>query len=257
MESCAEISTPPVSGALRSATRRGDFIYVQRVANGMISLSDLSNEGLYMNILHVGATGLVGRLVLSRLLDAPQVTRVIAPTRRPLDIQHSRLFNPVVDFDALPEDAEWWAVEAVICTLGTTIDDAGSQAAFRRVDHDYPLQAAALARKRGAKTYALNSAMGANARSSIFYNRVKGELEGALAALDYPSLVLVRPGLIDGERVQSRPGEARLLALSRFLRPILPMKWRPSRAARIADALVDAALNPLPGRRAVEAGQLA
>ena len=210
-----------------------------------------------MKILHVGATGLVGRLVLERLLGSPQVARVVAPTRRTLGITHPRLHNPVVDFETLPEDADWWAADAVICTLGTTIADAGSQAAFRRVDHDYPLQVARLARRQGARAYALNSAMGANARSSIFYNRVKGELEDALAALGYPSLVLVRPGLIDGERERPRAGEGRALAVSRVLRPLLPMKWRPSRAMKIADALVDAAVHPLPGRRVVEAGALA
>ena len=210
-----------------------------------------------MKILHVGATGLVGRLVLARLLESPQVARVVAPTRRSLGITHPRLHNPVVDFDALPEDADWWAVDAVICTLGTTIADAGSQAAFRRVDHDYPLQVARLARRHGARGYALNSAMGASARSSIFYNRVKGELEDALAALDYPSLVLVRPGLIDGERQRPRAGEGRALAVSRLLRPLLPGKWRPSRAMRIADALVDAALQGMPGRHVVEAAELA
>jgi len=99
--------------------------------------------------------------------------------------------------------------------------------------------------------------MGANARSSIFYNRVKGELEGALAALDYPSLVLARPGLIDGERKRPRAGEGRALAVSRLLRPLLPGKWRPSRAVRIADALVDAALQGMPGRHVVEAAELA
>ena len=210
-----------------------------------------------MNILHVGATGLVGRLVLARLLASPSVTRVVAPTRRPLCIEHPHLSNPVVDFEVLPEAADWWAVDAVICTLGTTIDDAGSQAAFRRVDHDYPLRVAQLARRHGARVYALNSALGANARSSIFYNRVKGELEDALAALDYPSLVLVRPGLIDGQRERPRAGEGRALAVSRLLRPLLPKKWRPSRAERIADALVDAALHPLPGRSVVEADRLA
>ncbi len=210
-----------------------------------------------MKILHVGATGLVGRLVLARLLESPQVARVVAPTRRSLGITHPRLHNPVVDFEALPEDAEWWAVDAVICTLGTTIADAGSQAAFRRVDHDYPLQVARLARRHGARGYALNSAMGASARSSIFYNRVKGELEDALAALDYPSLVLVRPGLIDGERERPRAGEGLALAVSRLLRPLLPRKWRPSRAVRIADALVDAALHPVSGCHVVEATALA
>ena len=209
-----------------------------------------------MNILHVGASGLVGQLVLARLLESQDVVRVVAPTRRPLDTTPPRLHNPVVDFDALPENADWWAVDAVICTLGTTIADAGSQAAFRRVDHDYPLQVARLACRHGARAYALNSAMGANARSSIFYNRVKGELEDALAALDYPSLVLVRPGLIDGERTRPRAGEGRALAVSRLLRPLLPMTWRPSRATRIADALVDAALHPVPGRHVVDAALL-
>ena len=210
-----------------------------------------------MNILHVGATGLVGRLVLARLLASPSVSRVVAPTRRPLGIEHPRLRNPVVDFETLPEDADWWAVEAVICTLGTTIADAGSQAAFRRVDHDYPLRVAQLARRHGAGTYALNSALGANARSRIFYNRVKGELEDALAALDYPSLVLVRPGLIDGQRQPPRAGEGRALVVSRRLRPLLPAKWRPSRAERIAEALVDAALHPPPGCSVVDASRLA
>ena len=174
-----------------------------------------------------------------------------------MDMQHPCLHNPVVDFEALPEDAQWWAVDAVICTLGTTMADAGSQAAFRRVDYDYPLRVAKLARRHAAQSYALNSAMGANARSSIFYNRVKGDLEDALVALDYPSLVLVRPGLIDGERAQPRAGEGRALAVSRLLRPLLPMKWRPSRATRIADALVDAVLHPQPGCSVVDAGTLA
>jgi uncharacterized protein YbjT (DUF2867 family) len=210
-----------------------------------------------MKVLHVGATGLVGRLVLARLLQSPRVECVIAPTRRALQMTHPRLQNPVVDFEALPGDAGWWAVDAVVCTLGTTIADAGSQAAFRRVDHDYPLQVATLARRQGATTYALNSAMGANARSSIFYNRVKGELEDALSALGYPSLVLVRPGLIDGERERPRTGEGLALAASRLLRPLLPTKWRPSRAERIADALVQAVLDPPPGRSTVEADRLA
>jgi len=210
-----------------------------------------------MKVLHVGATGLVGRLVLARLLQSPRIERVVAPTRRPLPLEDARLLNPVVDFEALPWDADWWAVDAVVCTLGTTIADAGSQAAFRRVDHDYPLQVATLAREHGATAYALNSAMGANAGSSIFYNRVKGELEDALSALGYPSLVLVRPGLIDGERERPRMGEGMALAASRLLRPLLPMKWRPSRAERIADALVQAVLDPQPGRSIVEADRLA
>src|SRR3546814_16782942 len=88
-----------------------------------------------MKILHVGATGLVGQLVLARLLESPGVARVVAPTRRPLALRHPVLENPVVDFDALPADAHWRGVDAAICPLGTTLAVAGCGDAFRRVDH--------------------------------------------------------------------------------------------------------------------------
>lgn len=208
-------------------------------------------------VLHVGATGLVGRLVLARLLSDPRVARVVAPTRRPLGIEHPRLHAPLVDFDALPEAAPWWRVDAVVCTLGTTMARAGSREAFRRVDVTYPLAVARLAHAQGARALALNSAMGADPRSRVFYSRVKGELEQALAQVGFHSLAFVRPGLIDGERAEHRRGEAMALAVSRALRPLLPRRWRPSRAPRIADALVEAALAPRAGRTVVEAEALA
>lgn len=210
-----------------------------------------------MNILHVGATGLVGRLVLQQLLDDARVAHVTAPTRRALGISHSKLRNPVVDFDALPEDAAWWHADAVICTLGTTLAVAGSREAFRRVDYGYPLAVARHAHRHGTRTYALNSAMGADAQSRVFYNQVKGELEQALAEVGFASLALVRPGLIDGERSENRRGEAMALAVSRALRPLLPLQWRPSSAHRIAQALVAAAVAPQAGIQVVEASALA
>jgi uncharacterized protein YbjT (DUF2867 family) len=107
------------------------------------------------------------------------VSRIVALTRRQLP-PHPQLENPLVDFEHLPADAPWWSVDGVICTLGTTIRKAGPQEAFRRVDHDYPLSVARLARQHGAQAYVLNSATGADPRSRFFYNRVKGEVEEAL-----------------------------------------------------------------------------
>ena len=208
-------------------------------------------------MLHVGATGLVGRLVLQRLLADARVAHVTAPTRRALGLTHARLRKPVVDFDALPEDAPWWRVDAVVCTLGTTLAQAGSRDVFRRVDLDYPLAVARLAHAQGARVFALNSAKGADPRSRVFYSRVKGELEAALSQVGFDALTLVRPGLIDGQRTEHRAGEALALAVSRAMRPALPRAWRPSRAARIADALVEAALAPRPGVTTVEAAELA
>lgn len=197
-------------------------------------------------LMLVGATGLVGQSVLRQALKHPQVKQVIAPTRRLLP-PHARLLNPLVDFDALPSEAGWWTVDAVICTLGTTIKKAGSQAAFRRIDHDHPLAVAQLALRHGAKAYALNSALGADANSRVFYSRTKGELERDLQTLGYPSLTFVRPGLIGGERQEARLGEQIGVTVSQWLRPLLPKRYRVVPAERIAFHLLEAALAVRPG----------
>ena len=201
-------------------------------------------------LMLVGATGLVGQSVLAQALAHPQVQRVVAPTRRPLSA-HPKLLNPVVDFNALPEDAPWWAVDAVICALGTTIKTAGSQGAFYAVDHDLPLRVAGLAQGHGAQAYALNSALGADAASRVFYSRTKGELERDLQSLGYLSLTFVRPGLIGGERAEPGLAEQIGVKLSQWIRPLLPKRYRVVPAARIAFHLLQAALTAQPGVRVV------
>ena len=201
-------------------------------------------------LMLVGATGLVGQSVLAQALAHPQVQRVVAPTRRPLSA-HPKLLNPVVDFNALPEDAPWWAVDAVICALGTTIKTAGSQGAFYAVDHDLPLRVAGLAQGHGAQAYALNSALGADAASRVFYSRTKGELERDLQSLGYLSLTFVRPGFIGGERAEPRLAEQIGVKLSQWLRPLLPKRYRVVPAERIAFHLLQAALTAQPGVRVV------
>ncbi len=207
-------------------------------------------------LLIVGATGLVGGLALTRALADPRFASVIAPTRRALPTQHPKLENPVVDFDALPASAAWWRVDAVVCALGTTIADAGSRAAFRRVDMEYVLAAATHARAAGARSFALTSALNANPRSGNFYLRTKGEAEAALQALDYPSLTLVRPSMIGGERARRRPLEHFAARLMLAVEPLVPRRYRVVRAERIADCLLDAAFAAEPGVRAVESERI-
>ena len=108
-------------------------------------------------VLLAGATGLVGQATLQRALASTAVSEVVAPTRRPLPA-HPKLLNPVVDFDALPGDAAWWQADAVACALGTTIRDAGSREAFRRVDHDYCLAIARHAHAHGAQGHVVGAA---------------------------------------------------------------------------------------------------
>ncbi|MFJ1299137.1 NAD-dependent dehydratase [Pseudomonadota bacterium AL_CKDN230030165-1A_HGKHYDSX7] len=199
-----------------------------------------------MKLLLVGATGLVGSHVLRLALADARVDAVVAPVRRGLPA-HPKLDAPRIDYDRLPADAPWWRADAVICTLGTTIKKAGSQAAFRRVDHDYALEVARRAHDAGAPTYALNSAMGADSDSRFFYNRVKGELEQDLARVGLRSLTYVRPGLIGGDRQESRTGERLGLAVLGLLGPLLPRRYRINPADRIAAALLEAAIAARPG----------
>lgn len=208
-----------------------------------------------MKLLLAGGTGLVGRHVLRLALADARVTTVVALARKPLPA-HPKLIGPFIDFDALGPDATWWRADAVICALGTTMKVAGSQEAFRRVDLDYPLMVARLARAAGTPAYVLNSAAGANPASRFFYNRVKGELERELAALGFASLTQVRPGLIGGERDPVRAGEAAMAFVLGALAPVLPARWRINPAERIAQALLEAALAARPGVHIVTSDKL-
>jgi uncharacterized protein YbjT (DUF2867 family) len=206
-------------------------------------------------LLLAGATGLIGQSALQLALADARVDKVVAPTRRPLPA-HPKLENPVVDFDALPTEAPWWRVDGVICTLGTTRRRAGSQTAFRRVDFDYPLAVARLARIHGAAAYALNSSLGADPQARVFYARTKGEVEAALRSIGYPSLTLVRPGLLGGDRTEFRFGE-RLATLGlTVLGPVLPRRYRIVPAVRVAAALLESALDAAPGEQVIESEQL-
>jgi uncharacterized protein YbjT (DUF2867 family) len=202
-------------------------------------------------LLLVGATGLVGQSVLTQALADSRVARVVAPTRRPLPSQ-PKLENPLVDFNALPAEAPWWAVDGVICTLGTTIKKAGSQPAFRLVDHDYPLAVATLARRRGTAVFALVSSVGADAASRTFYLRTKGETERDLRALNFPSLTILRPSFIGGVRAERRPAEAFALRVFGVVSWLIPRRYRIVPAGHIAQKLLADALAAAPGTRVVE-----
>ena len=197
-------------------------------------------------LLLVGATGLVGQALLAQALADRRVARLVAPTRRPLP-PHPKLENPLVDFDALPADAPWWAADGAICTLGTTIKKAGSPSAFRLVDHDYPLAVAALARRHGTAAFAFVSSVGADATSRTFYLRTKGETEHGLAALNFPSLTILRPSFIGGRRTERRPAEALALRVFGAISRLIPRRYRIVPAERIAETLLAVSLAAAPG----------
>lgn len=209
--------------------------------------------------LLVGATGLVGGHLLELLLQAPGYGRVEVLARRPLGREHPKLRAHVVDFTRLDALTDGVQVADVFCALGTTIARAGSQDAFRQVDHDHVLAVARWARARGAAQFLLVSALGAAAGSRVFYNRVKGETEADLQRLGYPALVMVRPSLLLGERAEFRAGERVAEAVLRPLRPLMrgPLRaYRPIPARAVAAAMLRLAQERRPGVRVVENAEL-
>jgi uncharacterized protein YbjT (DUF2867 family) len=202
------------------------------------------------HILLAGATGLTGEHLLDRLLSEPTVARVLAPTRRPL-AAHPNLENPVGDLQSLLPQLSG-QVDTAFCCLGSTIKRAGSQEAFRAVDHDLVLAFARRARELGARHLVVISALGANPNSSVFYNRVKGETEEALKAMDWPQLTIARPSLLLGARREFRLGERLAAVLLRWL----PGKYRGIDACALARALWRLALEEEDGVRVIESSDL-
>jgi len=165
----------------------------------------------------------------------------------------------VVDFAAL-DAVEVGAAEVGFCALGTTIAKAGSQAAFVQVDRDAVLAYAKLCQRAGAHTFVLVSSLGADPKSRVFYNRIKGEVEAELAKLGFQHLVIVRPSVLDGARSESRPGEAVAIVVMRVLSPLLVgglRRYRPSPARQVAAAMRALARAPGTDRvRVVEAEEI-
>lgn len=198
-----------------------------------------------------GGSGLVGRALLERLLADDGFGTVVAVGRRALPIEHGKLRQAMVDFVAPASFAALEAPEAAFSCLGTTIKKAGSQEAFRAVDHDALVSFAKAARERGARVFVHVTALGADPRSSVFYNAVKGQVEDAVAALGFESVCALRPSLLDGDREESRPMERFSLAVGRTLGPLLG-KYRPTPVAAVAEAMIDCAKRAEPGRHVLE-----
>jgi uncharacterized protein YbjT (DUF2867 family) len=209
--------------------------------------------------LLAGASGLIGRALLPLLLESPHYKCVYVLLRRtvpdlPAD---AKLQVHTVDFGRLPALP---AAEDIFIALGTTIKVAGSQAGFRRVDLDAVVNTARAGRVTGAKRLLVVSALGADHKSRVFYNRVKGEMQLAVAALGYESVVIVQPSLLVGARAAvGQPPRAGEEWAMRLLRPVLrwvPRSVRPIRADVVARSMLRAALEAAPGVTVLSSSQM-
>jgi len=210
--------------------------------------------------LIVGATGLVGGYCLEALCDNSNYSEVTAIVRKPILKTHRKLKVIQSNFKDLQTDLSSIQVDDVYCCLGSTIKKAGSEEAFKKVDHILVVTVAELMKKQGAEQFLVISAMGANKDSKVFYNRVKGEMEAALQKLGYPCLRIIRPSLLLGPREEFRFGEKIGIFLTPVLKPLMLgsfKKYRPVEAEKVAQFMVKVAIDePIVGVHIYESDQV-
>ena len=209
--------------------------------------------------LVAGASGLVGGHLLGLLLEDPGYQRVTVLTRRALPVTHRKLDQRVVDFDHLAQVADFPRVHDVFCCLGTTIKQAGSQDAFRKVDLTYVVELGRVAVRHRASQFLLVTALGADPRSGVFYNRVKGEVEEAVRRLQFDGIQIFRPSLLVGARTHSRPAERVAGLLSplvawAFMGPLA--RYRPIKAKVVARAMLRIAREAPRGAHVYESNEI-
>ncbi len=208
-------------------------------------------------MLLAGASGLVGHELLQLLLAQSPRPSVHALVRRRPAPADARVHWLTVDFTALPALP---AATQAWCCLGTTIKQAGSQAAFKAVDFDAVLAFARAAKAAGVQRFGVVSALGASPRAASFYSRVKGEMEAAVGSLGFDQLVIARPSLLAGDRAAlgqpPRTGESLALRVAGPLAALLPRRVRPIEARCVARGMLAAMRQQRAGVRVVDSAEL-
>lgn len=209
--------------------------------------------------LLLGGSGLIGRHCLDYLLKDEHYTQVEVLVRRPLSIEHPKLIQHLVSFDQLKDTLTKVQANDVYCCLGSTIKKAGSKTAFHQVDFTYPLEIAKLSLTNGAEQFLLISALGANPSSSIFYNRVKGEVEEAIAQCNFQGFHIFRPSLLLGKRQERRPSEEfgqKIFQWFSFIFKGILRKYKPVEGKAVAFAMVQIAKEQRQGKQIFESPQI-
>ncbi len=193
-------------------------------------------------VIVFGATGLIGSHLVKELIKNPDTSRIIIYSRSSLKISHYKIVERIIDLDELIDFDPQDNPHAVYCCLGTTLKKAGSKEMFKKVDHDYPVKIAQMAKKNGIKQYIVISSIGADAGSRNFYLRVKGEMENDVLNIGIPRTIFFRPSFLLGKRDEFRLGEEVGKVMIKLINPFLRgklKKYKPIKAKDIAKAMVN------------------
>jgi uncharacterized protein YbjT (DUF2867 family) len=199
----------------------------------------------------IGSTGLVGHQLLTQILDHPEFQKVRIFVRRATGIVHPKLEEKIIDFDQTESWKPLVTGDVLFSTLGTTIKTAKTKENQFRVDFTYQFEFAKAAAENGVSVYLLVSSMGANPKSSVFYSRMKGELEDAVAKLPFQKLFIIRPSILDGDRQEKRAGEKFGLILSRFVTRFILKVYKPTPVDLLASKMISLSLEKVPGVRTI------
>jgi uncharacterized protein YbjT (DUF2867 family) len=208
------------------------------------------------NALVAGATGLVGSALVKRLLEAPQYDQVHILVRKKIDLSHPKLVQHVVDFDHLDELLLSVKIEDAFCSIGTTIAKAGNRETYYRIDHDYVIYFAEKALSSGAAGFYAVSSMSADPKSAIYYSRMKGEMEQDLKKLNFQRLGIFRPSLLLGPRVEKRAGERFATWMMKLFDFVIPLKYKAIHVDKVAQKMIEVALQEQNGTVILESEKL-
>lgn len=189
----------------------------------------------------LGASGLVGSALLKQLIDDPEYIRIITIVRKPFKINHPKIKQMVVDFNKPESFKDHIKGDVLFSTFGTTIKKAGSKKNQYKIDFTYQYEIAKAASENGVKHYVLVSSAGADPKSIIFYSKIKGELDQEVRHLNFDHISILRPSMLDGDRIEKRSGEQIGLKIMNALLPWLPFfkKYRPIKDSIVASAMIN------------------
>lgn len=189
----------------------------------------------------LGATGLTGNILLEKLLDDERYERIILFSRNPTSTQHPKIKEYIVDLFELEKYHAEFKGNEVFCCIGTTKAKTRNKKTYKAIDYGIPVSAAALCKKNYIPTFVVISALGSNAKSRIFYNRIKGQMEQAVLKFAIENTYILQPSLIDGDRKENRTGEWIFKKLGRafsFLQLGPLKKYQPISPQKIATAMI-------------------
>lgn len=204
--------------------------------------------------LVVGASGLIGNLLITNILENNIYSKVKIIVRKEIDLTHPKLEQIIVDFDNLDESKI--VADDIFCCLGTTMKIAKTKVNFYKVDFTYPLNIAKVGLANGAKQFLLVTAMGADEQSFFYYNQVKGKIEKAISDLHYPTFIILRPSMLSGDRKESRFGEKIGSLIMNLFDTIIPDKYKIITAEKVARAMFELAQKGIKNKDIFDSGML-